>query len=99
MSKFFDETLKTRNPGGPELGFNLAGMEEVESADEQINLTDRSDPSRQEAAQSRRVEIPHSMLLPSQFQGSDSLQSAEEAYRGLRTRLLRLCSARNLRTI
>jgi receptor protein-tyrosine kinase len=99
MSKFFDETLKTRKLGGPELGFNLAGLEEIESANEQTSPKGIADLPRPEVEQGRRVEIPRSMLLPSQFQGSDSLQSAEEAYRGLRTRLLRLCSARNLRTI
>jgi succinoglycan biosynthesis transport protein ExoP len=100
MSKFFDETLKTRNPSGSEPGFNLAGLEEIESADEQTDLKGNvSDVPHPEAEQSRKVEIPHSMLLPSQFQGSDSLQCAEEAYRALRTRLLRLCSARRLRSI
>jgi capsular exopolysaccharide synthesis family protein len=49
--------------------------------------------------ESRRIEIPESMLLPAQFEGSDSLQSAEEAYRALRTRLLRLCSERALRSV
>jgi capsular exopolysaccharide synthesis family protein len=100
MSKFFNETLKTQNPNLPQQGFNLAGLQELETTDEQIDAKAlEPDPVQPQVDQTNRIEIPESMLLATRFQGSHSLQSAEEAYRALRTRLFRLSSTRDLRSI
>lgn len=47
----------------------------------------------------KKVEIPRTSQLVSQFQGCHTLQAAEESYRALRTRLLRLRSSRELRSV
>jgi protein-tyrosine kinase len=100
MSKFFNETLKTQNPILPEQGFQLAGLQDTVARDEQFDLRAvELEPSPSEVDQVKKIDIPESMLLPRKFEGSHSLQSAEEAYRALRTRLFRLSSTRDLRSI
>ncbi len=100
MSKFFNETLKTQNPVLPEQGFKLAGLQEFVTADEPTVLESvEPDTAPAEVDQVKKIDIPESMLLPRKFEGSPSLQSAEEAYRALRTRLVRLSSSRELRSV
>lgn len=100
MSKFFNETVKARIPILPVDGGNLAGLKEVATTDEKPDLKavefSHVPPT---VDQKKRIEIPESKLLRARFAGSDSLSSAEEGYRALRTRLLRMCSARDLRSI
>ncbi len=100
MSKFFNETLKAQNPSLSEQRFELAGLKDIETPEEPADLKGIEPAiSLPELDSSTRVNVPGSMLLPAKFQGSHSLQSAEEAYRALRTRLFCLCSARDLRSI
>lgn len=100
MSKFFDETLKSRNAMESGQGFSIAGLHEAVTTEEQIAPTVAEPVCPQvESEEIKRVEIPASRLLPAQFAGSNSLNSAEESYRALRTRLLRLTSERDLRSI
>jgi len=99
MSKFFNETLKTRGPGASRQRFDLAGLDDVALREEPTELQPIEPDVPPPADQSKRVEIPKSILIPAQFEGSESVQSAEEAYRALRTRLLRICSERDLHTI
>jgi protein-tyrosine kinase len=100
MSKFFNETLKTQKPILSEQGFELAGLRDVETPDEPVELrVVEPDPVLTELDQTTKINVPDSMLLATKFLGSHSLQSAEEAYRALRTRLVRLCSARDFRSI
>jgi protein-tyrosine kinase len=100
MSKFFNETVKIQNPALPEHGFELAGLQDTLPADEQSDLRDvELEVPPPEVSQVKKLDIPESMLLSRKFEGSHSLQSAEEAYRALRTRLFRLSSTRELRSI
>ena len=100
MSKFFNETLKTQDPILPERGFQLAGLQDTVGRDEQPDLRAvELEPLPPEVDQVKKIDIPESMLLPRKFEGSHSLQSAEEAYRALRTRLFRLSSTRDLQSI
>jgi capsular exopolysaccharide synthesis family protein len=52
-----------------------------------------------EVQERRKVQIPSSSLLQQRFKGSGWLDSAEESYRALRTRLLRMRTSRELRSI
>jgi len=100
MSKFFNETLKTQNPILPEQGFNLAGLQDIEPQEEQLdsNPVD-SDRVQPQVDQTKKIEIPYTSFLATRFDGSDSLHSAAESYSALRTRLLRMRSTRELRSI
>lgn len=100
MSKFFNETLKRQDPIQHAQGFELAGLQEPVTVEEQPDLgTCELEPAPPEVAQTKKIDIPDAMLLPRKFEGSHSLQSAEEAYRALRTRLFRLRSTMELRSI
>lgn len=100
MSKFFNETLRAQKPILSEKGFELAGLKPIETPDEPTDLkTAESAIVGPELDQGSKIQVPDSMLLSAKFQGSHSLQSAEEAYRALRTRLFRMCSTRDLRSI
>jgi capsular exopolysaccharide synthesis family protein len=100
MSKFFNETLKTKNPVQYGQGFELAGLQEAVTADEQPDLEAfEPEPASPEVGHVKKIDIPEAMLLPRKFEGSHSLQSAEEAYRALRTRLFRLRATSELRSI
>jgi capsular exopolysaccharide synthesis family protein len=100
MSKFFNETLKTQNPVQTARGFELAGLQEPVTTEEQPDLgVYEFESAPPEVAQAKKIEIPETMLLSKKFEGSHSLQSAEEAYRALRTRLFRLRSTMDLRSI
>jgi len=100
MSKFFNETQKSRNAIESGQEFSIAGLHETVTTEAQI-APKVAEPVYSQAGieETRRVEIPASRLLPAQFEGSNSLNSAAESYRALRTRLLRLTSARDLRSI
>jgi protein-tyrosine kinase len=101
MSKFFNETMKVRNPIAPEQVFDFPRLEEIETVvvPETDSKAAESVPIPAQVGESRKISIPESALLLARFQGSNSLQSLEEAFRALRTRLLRICSARHLRSI
>lgn len=49
--------------------------------------------------ESSKMQLPIAHVLLAQFQGSRSLESAEEAYRGLRTRLMRIRVAQRIRSV
>jgi capsular exopolysaccharide synthesis family protein len=100
MSKFFNETLKVQKPTLSEQGFELAGLKDIETPDEPAEVrVAEPDTVLPELDKTTKINIPECMLLSAKFQGSPSLQSAEEAYRALRTRLFRLSATRDLRSI
>jgi protein-tyrosine kinase len=100
MSKFFDQTAKLRNSALGEQSFDVAGLGEVATVEEQINpeAIDFSDELRG-IEPNAKVEILESKLLPAKFEGSAALKSAAESYLALRTRLMRLHSTRALRSV
>ena len=110
MSKFFNEMMRGRNVLYPE---NKSFAErpvypeaavfprdpEPETEPEQILLspaTANGGPVIQESY--RKLEIPTACHLRGKFEGSDWLESAEESYRALRTRLLRMRASRQLKS-
>src|SRR5690242_1163336 len=98
MSKFFNETLKMRNnvlqePVSKESDFQ--GL--VEAA-----FSPSVSPSPSGGGwldDCKKIESPLTDLLKAQFKGSDSVESVLESYRALRTRLLRISSQEDLKSV
>jgi capsular exopolysaccharide synthesis family protein len=98
MSKFFNETLKAR---GATLGNETAAPETLT----EMMAAALAPPAPPIATEAKPIEalppirIPVADQMEKQFKGSDSIESAKESYRALRTRLLRLRTAQGLRSI
>jgi capsular exopolysaccharide synthesis family protein len=98
MSKFFNETLKARNETLPLDGFNLTQEAEPPAASSvPVGIDPGLENSRLKDC--REIVVPIAKLVEEQFAGSDSLESAQESYRALRTRLMRLRAERDVRCI
>jgi capsular exopolysaccharide synthesis family protein len=98
MSKFFNQTLRLRSAVLPADGFTLTELPDSNESDTVDSTTEqRSGDVRLE--QCRKMVVPIDKLLQDQFEGSHGLESAEESYRALRTRLLRLRADREMRSI
>jgi len=98
MSKFFNETLKARSVTLRDEKSKEAGFQElVETAFAPVVPSADLENARLE--EFRKIRIPLTNLLQAQFKGSDSLESVLESYRALRTRLLRMSSDQDLRSI
>lgn len=98
MSKFFDQTVRSRDVAAP--------VEEAKQPEPQkrpeVVPTSKSTLVEVETSfldDCQKLKIPLSNILQSQFRGSDSLEPVQEAYRALRTRMLRLRSVQELRSI
>lgn len=98
MSKFFNQTLKARAAVLPADGFRLTDVPDSTEPGAVSSSTDQS-LSDGRLEQCRKMVVPLDKLLQDQFQGSNGLESAEESYRALRTRLLRLRADREIRSI
>ncbi|HYA98460.1 MAG TPA: CpsD/CapB family tyrosine-protein kinase [Methylomirabilota bacterium] len=98
MSKYFDETLKARNAPSPLEGLKVSTMPEVLEA-ASLSKSAFPDVGSKRLEQCGKIEIPLSKVLHAQFHGSEALKAAEESYRALRTRLLRLRAAQGLRSV
>jgi protein-tyrosine kinase len=98
MSKFFNETLKARNAT---LFVNSPKQSVVEEQPKDaLALTAQAaDLGAFRLENCRKLEVPPADLVRRQFKGSISLSPAEESYRALRTRLLRLRAAQGLRSV
>lgn len=98
MSKFFNETLKALNGASPAGGFNPS---EVAASTQVAPLPEERDANEGDGrlAQCRKIVVPIAKLVREQFEGSDSLESAEESYRALRTRLMRLRIDQGMRSV
>ncbi len=98
MSKLFDETRKAQNRQASETPSAALDMEHalatVRRPEEVVR--DLSD-SRLEKC--RKFFLPRPVNSPVIFSGSDACLAALEAYRGLRTRLMRLAAKEGLRSI
>jgi polysaccharide biosynthesis transport protein len=98
MSKFFNETLKALNGVLPTKDFNpteVAESTQIASLPGESGFSDGGG----RLAQCRKIVVPIAKLVREQFAGSDSLESADESYRALRTRLMRLRIDRGMRSI
>jgi len=98
MSKFFDQTVRSRDVATP---VEETKQPEAPKRPETMPVpkTASADLGGSRLGDCRRVETPLASLLQARFQGSDSLEPVQESYRALRTRLLRLRSAQGLRSI
>jgi protein-tyrosine kinase len=97
MSKFFNETMKARNAAAPV--DNLSSIEVRDFPAPAAISEQPLEPGTRGLQEYRKVQIPSSSLLQQRFKGSEWLESAEESYRALRTRLLRLRTSRDLRSV
>ncbi len=96
MSKYFNETIKARSGALAPGGLKQAAVQDYQEAAPKAPGPDIGVARLQEC---RKITIPVGGLLHDQFQGSDLLGVAEESYRALRTRLLRLMSANGMRSV
>jgi protein-tyrosine kinase len=98
MSKFFDQTVRSRDVAAP---FEEVREPELQKRPEVVPAAKTTSVELETSIldDCRKLETPLSNLLQSQFRGSDSLEPVEEAYRALRTRMLRLRSVQELRSV
>lgn len=95
MSKYFEETLRSRSVALVPEGTKTAEKPATEEAPRDA-APDLSGPRLKDC---KKIRIPAESLLNEKFKGSKSLQPAEESYRGLRTRLLRMHVEKGIRSI
>jgi protein-tyrosine kinase len=99
MSKFFDESLKSLTSAELLENLKVASVPDLAELSTAAPENPAKDISDSELEQCEKIEIPLAEVFRAQFQGSETLEAAEESYRALRTRLLRLRSAQGLRSI
>lgn len=99
MSKFFDQTMKALNATLSQEGAGLATLQGPQ--EEKLAAADvpTSEPVRSFLESARKIERPLGDILRAHFHGSDALEAAEESYRALRTRLLRMQLAQGLLSV
>jgi capsular exopolysaccharide synthesis family protein len=97
MSKFFDETVRARN-AAPVDSAKLASVQQFLDATA-ASMVAAADPGTSRLEQCRKIRIALSSDQHAAFKGSDSLRPAEESYRALRTRLLRLRGSQGIRSV
>jgi protein-tyrosine kinase len=104
MSKYFNETLKARSLAIPGEFLKPASesqtLEKVPDADKlpaSENLPFDVEETRVE--EYRKIQLPLEKLPHVQFKDSNSLEPAEESYRALRTRLLRIRSTQGIQSV
>lgn len=97
MSKFFDETRKAQAksrvslPGGLDLDQVLKNVKQADTV-----MAEVADSRLQRC---RKIELPHTSVLPLIQNGNPAARAAGESYRALRTRLMRLQALNGLRSI
>ncbi|SRR6266478_242728 len=98
MSKYFNQTLRARNGTLSIEEFKNAETQENQGTPEPVAKAN-TDSGLVRLESCRKLSLPVTGVLRAQFQGTDTLGSVEEAYRALRTRLLRLRASTNIRSI
>lgn len=98
MSRFFDETRRAQQASAR---LSLAGGLDLEQA---VKSVKQADTVIDQVADSRlrrckKIELPHSSVLPIIQNGNIATRAAGESYRALRTRLMRLQALNGLRSI
>jgi capsular exopolysaccharide synthesis family protein len=99
MSKYFNEAVKKRTAAIPLESLKIAAVRDIEEIPAAVPPGIPQDFEGERLEQCEKVEIPLSKIFRAKFQGSKSLEAAEESYRALRTRLLRARSTQTLRSI
>lgn len=100
MSKFFDQTAKLRNLPSQGQVFDVAGLNETTAVEDQPETPAAETAELSHVVETtKKVDILHTKLLPTQFEGSEALKAAAESYLALRTRVMRACSARALKSV
>jgi protein-tyrosine kinase len=99
MSKFFDETMKARNTISTLDGAGVATVAGPPEVQPPAMKASKNDVPGSWLQTVPRLEKPLAEVLHSRFDGSDALEAAEESYRGLRTRLMRMRLDRGLRSV
>lgn len=103
MSKYFNSTLRTRKVAAyDDLLKPAIEGDEPAAVFETPTVVENADSkaARENGFQQlRTVRLPLEKLPHAQFRDSNSHQPAEESYRALRTRLLRLQSAQEIQTV
>jgi protein-tyrosine kinase len=95
MSKYFDTTLKARSTVVSEDILKTAS--EPEAPKEKPVVVRK--PASQQFDTTRKISIPLAKLPHVQFVNSNSVEPAEESYRALRTRVLRLGASQKLGSV
>lgn len=98
MSKYFDETARLRTATAADNPTASAATVAVSEVQPVIVPAPTVSPVER-VADSPFIEIPIGRLIDGQFDGSDTLESARESYRALRTRILREKSRQGLRSL
>ncbi|SRR5713101_435634 len=97
MSRYFDETVRARNAAATE-AVKLTGVQEFLEATAASTVA-ATDPGTSRLGQCRKTQITIASSPHTVFKGLDSLEPAEESYRALRTRLLRLRGTQGIRSV
>ncbi len=98
MSKFFDETVRARKPAIALDGVILGGAQGILEGNSAVPVA-ANDLGRVRLEHCRRSRLALSASMQSQFYGSGMIGQAEESYRALRTRVLRLQASQGLRSV
>jgi len=100
MSKYFDQTVKVRGGVAPVVETPAPESPQAEPPSSLVPMPmEPAEPKAKAAEQFGSLEFPLSNILNTKFSGSNSLEPVMESYRVLRTRLLRLRSSRELRSV
>lgn len=97
MSKFFDQTLKVPNQEPPRGSAESTEFPKLVSAIS--GSPPEHDPGSARLKDCRKSRLPQSSDLPLLYEGNDFGEFAMEAYRALRTRLMRLTATQGLRSV
>lgn len=97
MSKYFNDTLRGRTGTSAETNPRPRTFEELMDAEAAPAPVVEAPPEQAQPAPKTFINI--SDFLERTFSGSDSIESARESYRGVRTRLLRLRTSQGLRSV
>ncbi len=99
MSKFFNESMKAWNAALALDGADVATAQGPRQEKPPAVKAPTNDIGDACLVTAPKIDKPLADLLHSRFYGSDALEAAEESYRALRTRLLRMRAARSLRSV
>jgi receptor protein-tyrosine kinase len=98
MSRYFEAALRSRQAKFPVVESRIATPAD-NGQHQDVLSTSVEEPPASGLEQCQTLPLPTKKLLQTQFRGSGSLGPAKEAYRALRTRLLRLQTTQNLRSV
>jgi capsular exopolysaccharide synthesis family protein len=98
MSKFFNETIRAREKSHSTDSIKQAAVADYQEATS-VPTIPVVEIRTSEPEQYQKLAIPVSGISLTQFQGSPVMDSVQESYRALRTRLLRLRAANGIQSV